>query len=220
MDNSTFQLLCKSCGSKLTAKTALIGQIRNCPKCKTPVLIEQEEPSQENSSLLEGIVINEPSIAPVKTGPSLQEGLGFIENLPERLDFHNTYFVLGHDRLIAVWESGKSWQINTGHGFAPAKKCIDVIPDQGTFQLVELVFRLPSDPSTIVATAGAVPDSVNVFKISVRGALTALYKDENTILERVDCPGELSDTQKNLLLAHLRQMVMGENMQQLATLFG
>ncbi len=214
MSNDTFQLLCQNCGSKLTAKVALLGQTRNCPKCKTPVLIQRDEPAESPASMasseqrVEGamldIVFSEPSIAPPQTGPSLNDGVGRIENLPERLLFRNRYFVLSADRLIATWESGKGWQINIGSGFSPAKKCADAIPDQGTFQLVELVIEAPGEETTV----GGVPSSVNVFKISVRGALTALYRDEDSILERVDCPGELSKQQKNLLLNHLRQIYM------------
>ena len=210
MDNSTFQIICKNCGSKLTAKASLIGQTRNCPKCKTPILIQRDEPitpsvpNVSSPSLSTPIIVNEPSIEPVQTGPSIGEGVGRIENLPERLAFRNRYFILGHDRIVAAWETGKGWQINVGSGFSPAKKNIQAIPDQGTFQLVELVISSKNDETTI----GGVPTSVNVFKISVRGALTALYRDESEILNRVECVGELSNLQKSLLLGHLRQIFM------------
>ncbi len=210
--DDTFQLRCKNCGSKLTAKVALVGQTRNCPKCKTPVLIQRDV--VVFPPMTAEVAVNEPSIAPIKTGPSLNEGVGRIEDLPERLSFRNRYFILSADRLIATWETGKGWQVNIGSGFSPAKKNVNAIPDQGTFQLVELVIA----PASAEASLGGVPTSVNVFKISVRGALTALYKDEGTILERVDCASTLSKQQKNLLLGHLRRMFMFETLSQASEL--
>ncbi len=201
-DNSTFQIICKNCGSRLTAKASLIGQTRNCPKCRAPVLIQRDEPIPT----LPSIIVNEPSIAPIKTGPSLDEGVGMIDRLPVRLAFRNRYFVLGLDRLIAAWETGKGWQIHVGSGFSPAKKCIDAIPDQGVFQFVEIVISAVNDETTL----GGVPTAMNVFKISVRGALTALYRDENAILDRIDCPGELTELQKNLLLDRLSRIFMAD----------
>ena len=212
METPTFQIVCKNCGSKLTAKAALIGQTRNCPKCQAPVLIRRDEPTVSDvGKVVAGstpIILNEPSINPVKTGPSLGEGIGIIENLPQRLAFRNRYFVLGSDRIVAAWETGKGWQINVGSGFSPAKKNIQAIPDQGTFQLVELVISAVNDETTL----GGIPTSVNVFKISARGALTALYRDEGEILNRVDSAGELTNLQKSLLLGHLRQIFMYETL--------
>jgi len=39
--SETFQIHCPSCNGTLNAKTSLIGQTRHCPKCQTPILIQQ-----------------------------------------------------------------------------------------------------------------------------------------------------------------------------------
>ncbi|MDR1142436.1 MAG: hypothetical protein LBL62_12140, partial [Planctomycetaceae bacterium] len=122
-----------------------------------------------------------------------------IENLPEQLEFRNRYLIVGSDRIIATWETGKGWQVNVGNGFASAKRNFSAIPDQGNFALIELV----------IDSAG-IPASLNVFNISVRGALTSLFRDEGEILHKVDSIGKLTKNQKNLLLNHLRQNFMYE----------
>lgn len=208
MSDDIFQIYCKSCGSRLNAKANLIGQTRNCPKCKTPILIQHEEPSATKEVPTTPIIINEPSITEFAPVPTLDEGAGLIENLPERLAFRNRYIILGAERVVAVWETGKGWQINVGGGFSPAKKNISAIPDQGSFVLVEIVIDSVAGDSMI----GGGPKSLNIFKISQRGALTSLYRDESEILEKVDCATELSPQQKNALLSYIRQHFMFESL--------
>ena len=190
----TFQIFCQSCGSKLNAREELIGQTRNCPKCSQPVFIQRETVTP--------ISVNEPSITEIPVGPRIGEVGGFIEGLPERLEYRNRYFIVGSDRMIAVWEPGKSWQINAGNGFAPAKKNPNAIPDQGTFALVELVIGSPEDGSRL--------ETLKIFKVSVRGALTSLYRDEGEILRKADGPGQLTKHQKNVLMNHLQRQFMYE----------
>ncbi|MDR0870683.1 MAG: zinc ribbon domain-containing protein [Planctomycetaceae bacterium] len=206
-------IYCPSCGSKLNAKTALIGQTRNCPKCQTPVFIQEPPPILADTTVsgsLTPIQFNDPVMRPVADGPAVGEGTAVIENLPERLQFRNRYFVLGADRLVAVWEINKGWQVNTGNGFSPVKMCIQAIPDQGTFQFVELVISSPDDGVSL----GGIPSELHIFKVSMRGALTALYRDAGEILHKVDGPGELTALQKNLLLNHLRQIYMYDTLAQ------
>ncbi|MDR2115874.1 MAG: cysteine-rich KTR domain-containing protein [Planctomycetaceae bacterium] len=187
-----FQINCPFCGSKLNAKVNLIGQTRNCPKCKEAVLIRRE--LQQTP-----IIVNEPSIVPVQTGPTFNDGTNQIENLPEQLEFRNRYLIIGTDRVVAIWESGKGWQVNVGNGFGSAKRNFSAIPDQGSFVLIELV----------IATNG-IPSGVHIFNISIRGALTSLFRDESEILHKVDCVGTLTKNQKKLLLNYLRQNFMFE----------
>lgn len=214
MEPAIFQIYCKSCGSKLNAKAELIGQTRNCPKCKTPILIQRENgPEVPNVPVapdesITPIIVSEPSITDIPMGPTLGEGIGLIENLPERLQFRNRYLVLASDRIAAIWETGKGWQVNVGGGYAPAKKNVSAIPDQGAFALVEVVVGSPDDESL----SGGGPTALHVFKISLRGALTSLYRDESEILKKVDCVGELSKNQKNMLLNYLRQNFMFETL--------
>lgn len=230
MSDDLFQIFCKSCGSKLNAKTSLIGQTRNCPKCKTPILIqreetpikqlEQKESIEREKSIMPpmsvtgapigstSIILNEPSISERVIGPILGGGAEPIENLPERLQYRNRYVILNSDRIVAVWESGKGWQVNVGGGFAPAKNNTGAIPDQGTFDLVEIVVDAVDGESMV----GGGPKSLNIFKISQRGALTSLYRDESEILEKVDCTTELSNNQKSSLMNYIRQHFMFESL--------
>ncbi len=204
----TFQIFCKSCGSKLNAREDLIGQTRNCPKCSQPILIQREEAPTESAASAEStepttpIIVNAPTITDVPMGPKLGEIGGYIEGLPERLEYRNRYFVIGTDRIIALWEPGKGWQINVGNGFASAKKNPAAIPDQGTFAFVELVVEPPEEGDRL--------KELKIFKVSIRGALTALYRDDGEILHKVDSPCELTKSQKNALMNHLQRNFMFE----------
>jgi hypothetical protein len=189
-----FQIICPSCGSKLNAKVSLIGQTRNCPKCREPVLIQRDH-SQEEISL----TINEPSIVALQTRPTLNDGSNQIENLPKQLEFRNRYVIIGMDRIVATWGAGKGWLVNVGNGFASAKRNFSSIPDQGNFVLVEVA----------IASTG-IPAELHVFSISVRGALTSLFRDAGEILHKIDSVGKLTKNQKNLLLNYLRQNFMYE----------
>ena len=148
------------------------------------------------------ITVNEPSITEIPGGPRIGEVGGVVEGLPKRLEYRNRYFIVGPDRMIAIWEPGKSWQINIGSGFAPARKNPEAIPDQGVFALVELVIGPPEADNRL--------ETLKVFKVSIRGALTSLYRDEGEILHKVDGPGQLTKNQKNILMSRLQRTFMYE----------
>ena len=177
--SEVFQIRCPSCNSKLNAKASLIGQTRNCPKCKTPVVIQQ--PSDTSHSDAESLQ-SEPADA------------GSVR--PPQLEFHNRYFILSLDRVVAVWEGSKGWHVNVGAGFAPARSNLAAIPDQGVFAFVEMVME------------SGVPQNLVISKIASRGALTVLFRDAYAILGKLEGPTELSAAQKDVLLRHLRQMFM------------
>lgn len=211
MSSELFQIHCPSCGSRLNAKTSLIGQTRNCPKCKTPIVIRLPDaepviPASEVGTT--AIIVPQVSITVAPTGPMLGGSHAPVENLPTRLEFRNRYLILNPDRIIAVWETGKGWQMNVGSGFAPAKKNIAAIPDQGTFALVELVIGTPAAGS--LAAGG--PCDLHVFQISQRGALTSLYRDDNEVLGKVDGPATLNNVQKSALSGYIRQHFMAEGL--------
>jgi hypothetical protein len=182
MSSETFQILCQSCGSKLNAKVSLIGQTRNCPKCKASVLIQREEP-----------VI----VPPLGVAPPEEQSLR-----PSALDFQNRYFIVGHDRIVATWKGGEGWQVNVGTGFVAVRKNYSAIPDLGTFAFVELVMD------------AGMPASLNISKISTRGALTVIYRNENEILSKVEGACELTILQKDILLRHLRSIFMTDVLDQ------
>jgi len=177
--SEVFQIFCPSCNSKLNAKISLIGQTRPCPKCKTPVLLQQHYDL--------GAPVAE-SPAPAATDATSVR--------PHQLEFHNRYFVLGLDRVIAVWEGNKGWHVNVGTGFAPARTNLAAIPDQGVFAFVEMTME------------SGIPQKLQISKISSRGALTVLFRDANAILGKLEEPVDLTIAQKDVLLRHLHQMFM------------
>jgi len=174
-----FQIRCPSCNSKLNAKVSLLGQTRNCPKCKTPVLIQQRFDLDE----------------PITELPESATASAASVRSPQ-LEFHNRYFILGLDRLVAVWEGSKGWYVNVGTGFAPARTNLAAIPDQGVFAFVEMIME------------SGIPQKLQISRISSRGALTVLFRDGNAILGKLEEEIDLTAAQKDVLLRHLRQMFM------------
>jgi len=155
------------------------GQTRNCPKCKTPILIQQHfDLDDPTAALPESVAADAGSVR------------------PQQLEFHNRYFVLSLDRVIAVWEGSKGWYVNVGSGFAPARSNMTAVPDQGVFAFVEMKME------------SGVPQKLEISKISTRGALTVLYRDANAILAKLEEHVDLTAAQKDVLLRHLRQMFM------------
>jgi len=177
--SETFQIFCPSCNSKLNAKTSLEGQTRNCPKCKTPILIQRYfELDAPESALPESAAVD----------------VDYVQT--QQLEFHNHYFILGLDRIVAVWEGSKGWNVNVGAGFSPARSNMSAIPDQGTFAFVAMIMD------------SGVPQKLEISKISSRGALIALYRDAHAILGKLEEPVDLTVAQKDVLLRHLHQMFM------------
>ena len=193
----TITVICRNCGSKLTAKEELVGQTRACPKCKQPVLVQAESEAVP-------ITYSTPGITVVQDGPRLGFTGQTIPGVPETLEPRNRYYILNPDRIIAVWESGPGWQINVGNGFAPAKANVDAIPDQGEFAFVALEMGTFDE--------GGGPKSISTFKIVQRGALTALYRDENEVLKMIDSVCELTKTQKDFFAIFLRQQFMASTL--------
>ena len=181
--SETFQIICPTCNSKLNAKVSLEGQTRNCPKCKTPVLIQQR------------FVLDEPMDEPMFES-SAPQGTEDAFVRARQLEFQNRYFIIGTDRLVAVWEGSKGWHVNVGTGFAPARSNMAAIPDNGVFAFVEMVME------------SGIPKKLVISQIASRGALTVLYRDANAILGKLEEPVELTVTQKDVLLRHLRQVFM------------
>ena len=177
--SEVFQISCPHCHRKLNAKVSLIGQTRNCPVCKTPIEILQryniDAPEEELSS-----------------SPSD----GVITMRPPQLSFHHRYFILGLDRLVAVWECNKGWHVNVGTGFAPARSNMAAIPDQGVFAFVEMVME------------SGLPKRLLISRIASRGALTVLCREAHAILGKLEEHIELTAIQKDVLLRHMRLTFM------------
>ena len=176
--SETFRIICPNCNSTLNAKISAEGQTRNCPKCKTPILIQRHIDIADPVTELPNPVVSENHVQ------------------TQQLEFHNRYFIVGLDRLIAVWEGSKGWYVNVGSGFAPARSNLTAIPDQGIFVFVEMIMEL------------GIPQKLVMSKISSRGALVTIYRDANAILGKLEEHVDLSAAQKDVLLRHLRQMFM------------
>ena len=188
--SEVFQIYCPSCGSKLNAKASLEGQTRNCPKCKTPFLIQRHFDLETPAAPPPQIEIPSPEVALPATDAA------DVAVQVHRLEFHNRYFILGLDRVVAVWEGSKGWQVNVGSGFAPARTNMEAVPDQGVFAFVEMMIE------------GGIPQKLQISKISSRGALTVLFRDAHAILGKLEESTGLTAPQKDALLRYLRQVFM------------
>jgi hypothetical protein len=132
--------------------------------------------------------------APVAEPPNFLESASVVR-VP-KLEFGYRYFILDVDRLVAEWEGSKGWYVNVGSGFAPAPSNMAAIPDQGEFAFIEMTME------------SGFPRKLYISKISSRGALTVLCRDANEILNKLEESIELTVTQKDALMRHLRQMFM------------
>ena len=186
-----FRVICKNCNSKIDVKDELLGQTRRCPKCKQPILLQPAEPN----------------VAAAQTPPVIDDvheevplGIIFRRNFPAKLNFLHKYLIFSPDRLIAVWESRQGWTVNVGSGFLPAKRNPDSIPDQGNFVLVELLVDNTSDGHRLTG--------LDFYKISARGALSALTRNDDEVLTKIEARCSLSKAQKAILSSFLRSEYM------------
>ncbi|MGL6195289.1 MAG: hypothetical protein ACRC2T_10765 [Thermoguttaceae bacterium] len=207
------RVICKKCLSKINAKDELLGQVRRCPKCAEPLLIQ---PEQETAAVpVPPPVVKTAAPAqkqPIQAPKPVQDQqilvhnaaptLGSVGNFPRKLNFLNKYFVLGPDRLLATWENGQGWSVNVGNGFLPAKRNPQAIPDQGTFALVELAVNETPEGHKL--------SGIRFYKVSGRGALMALTRNEDDILSKIDSAVPLLKMQKVALITHLRKQFMGD----------
>ena len=78
------QITCPNCHSKLNAKEKLIGQTRNCPKCKTPVLIKaaSDAPSSQSPAAMDTTSETEASAIVVETRDE-GEGLAQVTSIAD-----------------------------------------------------------------------------------------------------------------------------------------
>ncbi len=193
----TIRVTCKNCRSKINAKDELLGQTRRCPKCQEPLLIEPDPQP------VSAVVVNDaPALGSVPEVNRLDETV----LLPVKLNYDHKYFILNQDRILAMWEVAQGWMFNVGTGFSPAKRNISLIPDQGTFAMVELVITRVDEGLRLTG--------LNVFKISARAALLALTRNDDEICEKIDGPEPLSRPQKACMITYMRKNFMAEFLSQ------
>ena len=172
----TIRIACKSCGSKIDAKDELLGQIRRCPKCRNPILIQPEiAPSDARTTEID---VN----APLKI---------------RRLRPDNLYFILGSDREIAYWKANEGWFVNVGNGFVAVNRAHEILTEVGSFVLVE--------GRATQTEHGRRLKGLRFSQLSGRGVLKALaYGGEADILEKAKEPAIPTGAQKRMTLQHIR----------------
>lgn len=198
------RITCPNCQSKLNAKAKLVGQTRNCPKCKTPVLIKDPagllaEPGEaEPSAIAEADEADRVRVEPRDEG----EGLAQVETVaepPKELRPPNRYLICDRQRIIAVWE-GEGWQLTAPTGLISAKRNTEQIPSQGAFRLVELRIERATDAIQLTGVVS--------FELRQRWALTAIARGDNAILEKIVGPSGLTRDQKQLVRRYLQDSFM------------
>lgn len=195
------QITCPKCQSRLNAKDELVGQTRNCPKCRHPILITELGSSPEQTY--------GPTIPLDDTTPSQQVTVQEVEALsremhgPEHLDRQNRYVILDQSAVVAAWEdNGQGWSVKTRAGYASVSRNQDKLPPQGNFTLVEL--RLGT------TEAGFRMQGIRCYRLANRWALTALSRGDDAILHKIEGPGSLSRSQKFALCQHIKELFMRE----------
>ena len=205
------RIICKNCGSKIEAKDELLGQTRQCPKCKSPILIVPTE------NIAQSLTPHPSPLTPVQgetvTAQPADETPIMFDNSdrlpthdpPTKLSPNCRYFVFAHDRMIAHWEIGKGWQYNTGHGFVSARVNKDLLPNSGTFKFVEMIIEQQETGKRL--------SGIRTFSIGGKWAISAIGREPEEILAKIDGKAVMTKPQRMQLLAFIRQHYMAEFLQ-------
>jgi hypothetical protein len=187
------RITCPNCASKLNAKDELIGQVRNCPKCGTPIQITAEVGDGDSLALAE-------TLPEQHVQPALEGGL-VKPDLPKRLNRESCYLICGRTNLVAAWgNKGQGWLVKTEAGLVSAKRNGDQLPAQGDFKLVELRFDMKPEGKRLVG--------LEIYQLAARWALTVLNQDEDQIMEKVTGRASLNRDQKIAVRQGLKDQFM------------
>jgi len=202
---------CPGCGVSLSGKDDLAGQIRPCPKCKTPITIPALPSGEETNAELDASLASasdnglgsaetqaesESSVA----APSQPE-LGSRERLLERLVRTHHYLVCDRTRLLAAWENnGQGWMLKTNTGMVNAVRNRDKLPTQGNFKLVEL--RLAHVEGAVRLTG------ICTYQLARNWALANLARGDDQVTSTITGYGSLNHDQKNAVRQVLREQFM------------
>lgn len=205
---------CPGCGSSLSAKDELAGQVRACPKCKTPCPIPAA-PSNEGDAAVasadapENMEETPPADASVGQPPNTTDQGETTLPEPghawrlERLVRTHRYLVCDRTRLVATWENdGQGWLLKTNAGLVNAVRNRDQIPTQGDFKLIEL--KLEHEPS------GVQLRGLCTYQLSKNYALANLARGDDPIVRTITGFGSLNRDQKNMVRQVLRERFMRE----------
>lgn len=196
------QITCPNCQSKLNAKEKLVGQTRNCPKCKHPVLIQAPTQSQTDLTSEDAKPGETETPSIVVTPRDEGEGLAKVTAIADpvtELKSPNKYVVCDRQRIIAVWE-GDGWQLKTPAGLISAKRNTEQIPSQGVFRLVELRVTRTTDAMYLTG--------IVTHELTPRWALPAIARGDNQILEKIVGPSGLTRDQKQMVRRYLQETFM------------
>lgn len=196
------RITCPNCQSKLNAKEKLIGQTRNCPKCKQPVLIAAPQDGDSGTDTPTDTAEATPAILvePRDEGEGLAQVKAIADPIRE-LKSPNRYVICDRQRVIAVWE-GEGWQLKTPAGLIPAKRNTEQIPSQGIFRLVELRVTRTTDAMYLTG--------IICHELTPRWALPAIGRGDNQILEKIIGPSGLTRDQKQIVRRFLQETFMPE----------
>lgn len=126
---------------------------------------------------------------------------------PKRLEPKNRYVILSAERMLAYWQMDRGWQWNDGTKLVSAKRCPELLPKQGDFRFLELVFGDVDGEFRIV--------KMRIFQLARQYSVTKIALDENEILSTVTGVSGLDSRQKQALLqgfkAHLMRSVWADS---------
>ncbi|MHB8898089.1 MAG: zinc ribbon domain-containing protein [Thermoguttaceae bacterium] len=201
------RITCPNCQSKLNAKEALIGQTRNCPKCRHPVLIQApaaNPPVQTHAA--PGATVPPDDETPTVHVEPRDEGDGLaqvkaIADPAKELKSPNKYVICDRQRIVAVWE-GEGWQLKTPAGVVSAKRITEQLPSQGNLRLVELRVTRTTDAMYLTGIVS--------HELASRFALLAIGRGDNQILEKIVRPSGLTRDQKQMVRRYLQETFMPE----------
>ena len=208
------RVICKNCGSKIEAKDELSGQVRNCPKCKSQILIvpnnENEAPSHESDDIATNVVKNsydnfdEEIISPHEDDENRIVYDNSVplpnHNPPAKLIPNHRYFIFAHERMIAYWEINKGWQFNIGTGFVNAMYNKELLPNTGTYKFVELIIEQTETGKRLTG--------LRTFSITKKWAIPAIGREPEEILSEIGGKAVLTKLQRMKLLAFIRSNYM------------
>ena len=221
----TIRVICKNCGSKIEAKKELLGQVRNCPKCHSKILIDTESNTEQKTNITKTHVTQEIANTSVDDNsqshpqshaeniladvPGTEQEILYdnIERLPSynppaKLVPNYRYFIFSHERMIAFWEISKGWQFNIGSGFVNAQYNKELLPNNGNFKFVEMVITQTESGKQFAG--------LRTFSITGKWAVLAIGRESNEILSKIDGKAVLTKQQRTQLLAFIRSNYMPE----------
>ena len=193
------RVTCPHCGSKLSAKEKLIGEMRKCPGCSQPIRIVPDEAAEAAET---GKVGLEEPANDQQTTITAQERLP-AQRLPEKLGRDNHYVICDKIHVVATWSNdGRGWMFRSGPGFVSAKRARSELPAEGDFQLVELKLATTHEGKQLYG--------LTAYQLARRWALTSLDDTDDAVVSKIANLGCLNREQKHAVRVSLKEQFMRE----------